>query len=259
VAALGAVVSLSADADFQGRAGVQTGPPDQRVSSQYNQREDEALVKHIGALVGQLTPEAEKTFQAWELAVNGWRKEPQSGAEAALAAGVLFDCLTRLRDVWPPSLSDHKDILVWSIPDKRVKQAAEALKTAADLDGTLVEARFRFDRIRGAKDRAAVSDLERLAMAPAEPPYGYLAAVSRAEVALGSGDSVGAERWYSRAIALFPDSTAARIALGALGSRGEAPRESTNHADPYYDYPCRVMTPAVANALAARIRASVSK
>jgi hypothetical protein len=170
VAALGAVVSLSADADFQGRAGVQTGPADQRVSSQYNQREDEALVKHIGALVGQLTPEAEKTFQAWELAVNGWRKEPQSGAEAALAAGVLFDCLTRLRDVWPPSLSDHKDILVWSIPDKRVKQAAEALKTAADLDATLVEARFRFDRIRGAKDRAAVSDLERLAMAPAEPP-----------------------------------------------------------------------------------------
>jgi len=227
---------------------------DHRLAQQQNQQEDEKLLAHIAALVGQLTPEAEKTFQTWERAVLAWQKEPESGVGAKLASGVLYDCLTRLHNVWPPALSDHKDILVWAIPEKREKQAIEALRSALRLDPDNPEARFRLDRLLAPKVRSATMDLQRLAADASTTPFDYLAAMTLAEIASSTKDPQSAERWYERAVALFPRSTAARIALSALRPSAEKPFVTELHEDPFYEYPCRVMTPAVSVALSQRLR-----
>jgi hypothetical protein len=227
--------------------------------AQQNQQEDEKLLTHIAALVGQLTPEADKAFQAWELTVLAWQKEPESGASAALASGVLYDCLTRLRNVWPPALSDHKNILVWSIPEKRVNQATDALKSALRLEPTMTEARFRLNRLLAPKVRSAALELQRLAADPTTSPFNYLAAMTLAEIASSNKDPQSAERWYERSLALFPGSIAARVALSALRPSAEKPFVTELHEDPYYEYPCRVMTPAVAAAFAQRLRTGARK
>lgn len=251
-------IFLSVFLSFPAQRPVSGASVDHRLSQQRNQQEDDELLAHIAALVGQLTPEAEKAFQEWELTVLAWQREPNSGAGAELASGVLYDCLTRLRNVWPPALSDHKDILVWSIPEKRVKQATEALKSALRLEPTLTEAQFRLDRLLAPKVRSAAIDLQRLA-ADSTSPFNYLAAMTLAEIASSHKDSQTAERWYDRSIALFPGSTAARISLSALRPSAERPFATELHEDPYYEYPCRVLTPSVAAALAQRLRTGVRK
>lgn len=254
VAVFGAVLALAPRAAGQSASGPPPGP---QFLDQKDQQEQ--LLKHFASIVGQLTPEAERAFQRWESAVLAWQKEPESGAGAKLAAGVMYDCLTRLRNVWPPALSDAKDMLVWSIPEKRVRQAVDAFKAAIESDRALVEARFRLDRLRGLKDRSSVADLERLATEPAPAPYGYLAAMSRAEIASARHEEGSAQQWYARALELFPQSTAARVALSAFGLGEARPLEALPGEDPYYAYPCRVMTAPVANALAARMRGSASR
>src|SRR5690606_16242539 len=112
---------------------------------------------------------------------------------------------------------------------------------------------FRRARINALTADAAARQLETLA-AETEGTIAYLAAMSRAEVASAKRDRNAAVNWYSRARDRHPRSTAATVALSVLGPGSPLPLADSDAEDPYYTYPCRILTPAVDAELAARIR-----
>ena len=214
---------------------------------------EERAMRLRATQLGALSVEGNNEVRRWDAAVRLWKKEKGSDAAPLLAEGVLFDCLSRLQGVKTLVLSNEKAVPFFlDLAAKRPSRAAKAFDDALKIDSSLVEARMRAARIRAPKDTQAARELERLAEGAEKMPFPYLAAMSRAEAAQMQRDVQGALRWYERAMALEPRSTAAAIALRALRPGGAVAFADLRTDDPYYSYPCIVLTPAVSAELRAR-------
>src|SRR5262249_52100825 len=141
----------------------------------------------------------------------------------------------------------------------RPKRAVKAFDAALKLDPNLIEARLRAARIRAPADAGAALELERLAQTAGEPPFAYVAAISRAEVAQAPHDGEAATLWYERALELEPRSTAATIALSGLKQTAALSFGTLDAPDPYYSYPCTILTADIDIALSARLPKVVLK
>ena len=212
-----------------------------------------------GWQVGTLHPEAFQAFYRWGEAVRLWKKEKGAGAAPLLAEGVLFDCLSRLHGVKTPGSEEEGGGRLDILEARRPARAAKAFDAALKIDPRLVEARMRAARIRAPKDSRAALELERIAGDRTDSAFSYLSAISRAAVAHAQADSVTALAWYERALRLHPRSTAAAIAISVLRPAQPLPFEALPADDLYYSYPCSILTPAVASALAERVRTVVWK
>lgn len=211
-------------------------------------------------VLGSLPSAANGAFFLWGQAVQVWKKEKRAGAAPFLAEGVLFDCLGRLQGVKTAVVGKEMARPIFAdLAADRPKLAVKAFDAALKLDPNLVEARLRAARIRAPADADATLDLERLAQTAGEPPYAYLAAMSRAEVAQGRHDGAGATHWYERALELEPRSTAATIALSALKPTAARSFGTLDARDSYYSYPCTILTADINVALSARVRTVVLK
>jgi hypothetical protein len=210
--------------------------------------------------LGVMNSDASAAVVRWSVAEWHWEEERPVQAGAFLALGVLVDCLGRLQVVRTPMVRSEESRPFW--PDQSAARpgvAAKDFDKALKIDPSLVEARFRAARIRAPKDERAAAALVKLATDPAEPPYGYLATVSRAEVARGRDDLAGAQRWYERARELEPRSTAAAIGLASLKVPVKLDFDNLDADDVYYTYPCTVLTPEVSRELETRILKVVLK
>jgi len=214
-----------------------------------------------GTARGFLHPDAALAFRWVDEAVQGWQKEKGAGAAPFLAGGVLLDCLSRLEGVKmdPVPSEGPKHPLFADVAALRRAAAVKAFDVTLKLDPTLVESRMRRARIRAQDDPKAAQELETIANDDGLTTLAYLAAVSRAVVARGAGDVAGAVRWYERALELNPRSAAAVIALSLIRPAGASIFGTFDANDPFYTYPCSVLTPHVASELAARVKAVVSK
>lgn len=206
---------------------------------------------------GVLSDSAAREFHRWDTTNVLWKRERGSGAGPHLAEGVMWDCLSRLQGVvtqpiWSAEPAGWDD-------EKREKSrpglAVKAFERALKQDATLVEAQFRRARIRAATDGKARETLEQLAAGGAGLVIPYLAAISRAEIAANHGEPAIAIQWYERAIALHPRSMSAIIALSILRPTGSIDFNELDQSDPYYRYPCRILTAAVDAELTRRMQA----
>ena len=221
---------------------------------------EELTARARGWTLGTLHPEADQLFQRWDAAVRQWKKERGAGAAALLAEGVLFDCLGRLEGVKTLVVSSEFPLPAFAdLAAQRPARAAKAFDAALKIDPHLIEARMRTARIHAIKDVRADLDLEKIANDETESPFPYLAAISRAALAQSNHDAASAIRWYERSLQLNPRSTAASIGLSTLKPTMSVRFESLDPNDPYYTYPCTVLTSSAATALAERINKVVMK
>jgi hypothetical protein len=257
---LAVVVAVSPGARAGGQVPTtsQTQEIQERVKKNAETRAEELAFRLRGTVLGAMGLEGNNEVRRWDAAVHQWKQEKGAGAAPLLAEGVLFDCLGRLQGVKTPVLRSEKAVPYFlDLAARRPSRAAKAFDAALKIDPSLIEARMRAARIRAPKDAQAARELERLAEDPAGAPFSYLAAISRAEAARAKRDLGGALRWYERAIALEPRSTAAAIALGSLRPDSAVAFSDTNTDDLYYSYPCAILTPAVAAALLTRLKGVV--
>jgi hypothetical protein len=224
-------------------------------------RQAQELGDHAKATtLGILNPDADLAFRRLGEAVRLWKKEKDAGAAPLLAEGVLLDCLGRLQGV-------RMSRLLWEntggpfteLAPLRQSRAARAFDAALKIDRSLIEARMRRARLRAPKDSRAMLDLEQIARNDTDPRFAYLAAVSLGAITHASHDLVGAASWYGRALVLHPQSMAATMGLRSLNHVATARLIGLDSADPYYTYPCTVLTPGVDAALTVRLRSVVLK
>lgn len=248
---------------------------DAQVSVATQESKLEALVRESAETVaararyslGTIHPEGLLAFRRWMLAVTAWRQDAPDGAAAALAEGVLFDCLGRT--IYRDQGLGHTVYLMTdftfgreadrrfeklALPN-RLEYAASVLENAYETDPRLTESKFRAARIRALTSDDAAVDLEAIATLQDAPLLAYLAAVSRGAMAHGKGDTQAALRWYKRALELHSRSTAATAGVATLDSRSSVEFDALDPNDPYYSYPCRVLTPPVATELSRRLDA----
>jgi len=211
----------------------------------------EALADRSKVVMGQLNDAESRAIRQWDLALQGWKKENGVGGGALLSEGVLFDCLSRLHGIVTDVLKSEKAVPYFlDLAAQRPKKASKAFQAALKTDPSLTEARFRDARIRAEKDLDARKELERLSSQTGL--IAYLAAMSRAETASRLNDANGAQRWYERATTLLPNAPAPRVGLAALAPGGPIPFDSLDSTDPYYSYPCVVLTDPVRAELSRR-------
>jgi tetratricopeptide (TPR) repeat protein len=233
----------------------------QQISEEFAREKAEELALLAASNTGLLHPSAEASFRRMGEAVRLWKRERDSGAAPLLAEGVLLDCLSRLAGVAVrrPLPGEPALPVATNYPAQRQKAATRAFDAALRLQPDLIEARMRRARLRAAGDSSAAGELETIAADATAMPFSYLAAVSRAALAHRQGDDADAIRWYERALELNPRSTAATIALRALKPATTLSFDTLDADDLYYSYPCMVLTPRVAAALADRVQRVVMK
>jgi tetratricopeptide (TPR) repeat protein len=204
--------------------------------------------------LGTMHPEAQAVFRIWTLAVTSWKKEAP-GPAVALAEGVLFDCLGRTdRLMTNFTYGRAADRRFQELARaNRFERAATLFEAALKSDPTLLEARFRAARIRSLTDEKAAEALEGIATSQTNADVSYLAAVNRAVIAQDRNDTPAAIRWYEYAQRLRPGSTAAAVGLGLVDPGSRVRFASLDSVDPYYTYPCRILTASVATELTRRI------
>jgi hypothetical protein len=213
----------------------------------------EELADRSKVVMGRLKADESRAIQRWEFAVQSWKKERPLAAGALLAEGVLFDCLSRFHGILTVTLRSETRLPNFlDLAAQRPKRASKAFESALKIDPKLTEARLRISRIRSTSNLDARKELERLAGETGLSAY--LAAMSRAEAANHLNDLQGAQLWYERAVTLMPNAPAARVGLTGLASGVPLPFEGLDRVDPYYSYPCVVLTEPIAEELARRIR-----
>jgi len=257
---LAGIVALSTGADLHAQVGA-------RIVEETAKREAFAEARALeqadllrAELLGSLNADSGLAFRRWGVAVSKWKDEKGSGAAPLLAQGILFDCLSRLVGVQTPGVvGEIAEPNYFSMAKKRPVLALKAFDAALKIDPNLIEARMRAARIRALRDPKFARDLERIAADPTTTPFSYLAAVSRAEVALSQHDAAGAIFWYERARDLQPGSSAAAIALNSLKPVAARSFGLVAAKDPYYSYPCTILSPNIEAALSERIRSVVLK
>jgi hypothetical protein len=240
--------------------------PPQSVRADAQQRTDREAIAEaqkaeliLAGRLGALRRDALAAMIPWSRAAAAWKSESHPGAGSHLASGVVMDCLSRIRDVKTPLFADDPMTPFPSdLAGQRAKRAADEFDAAVKAEPSLIEARLRRARIRAPKNRSAIAELELIANEGNEYPFSYIAAISRAEIAQAAHDDAAVESWYRRALVLYPQSAAAAIGLSTLSRSPALPLASAGSRDLYYEYPCTVLTPAVATALAGRL-ASIQK
>ena len=222
-----------------------------------------ASLNHMRAGEGWMSPAEMRFIRRWDAALEAWLGEPGEHADAELAHGALFECLARYgSNVWTPAVNgepghSRKPFILAPADSKgRPGRALKALGRARTLDPSLTEAALRQLHVGTMQgDRTAATELEAFAGSAAPGSQRYVAAILRARVAQENKDWPAAARWFEEAARIHAPGVAARIALGVY--RGEAEREPwpDQTADPFYTFPCRLLTPAVAAALESRMSA----
>lgn len=221
------------------------------------ERQSEAVAARMkGFARGALSNDAARAFIRWDATNVRWKRERGSGAAPHLAEGVMWDCLSRMNGVVTPPMVSAEQLGGYYEDKERARPglAVKAFDRALKLDSTLVEAQFRRARIRAATDVEAVKELERLADRDADQTIRYLSAISRAEAAVSQKELATAVHWYERALALHPRSTAATIGLSLLAPTPSFELEQLDGSDPYYRYPCRILTAAIDRELTRRVQ-----
>jgi tetratricopeptide (TPR) repeat protein len=223
-------------------------------------RAEEVERRARATTVGSLNADANSALRRWDEAVKLWKREKNAGAAPLLAEGVLLDCLGRMQGVRTQLVSNEKHVPPPFIYQSQLRPglAAKLFEAALKIDPRLTEARMRVARIRGAGNSGAMRELEAIAQSADAGALAYLAAVSRAEAARSRDESAIATTWYERALTLHPGSAAATIGLMSLGPPRSVAFEKLDADDPYYSYPCSVMTPDIQAGLADRILTLVS-
>jgi hypothetical protein len=212
----------------------------------------EVLADRSKVIMGTLNVAESHAYRRLERTVQAWKKEKGTGAGALLAEGVLFDCLSRLHGIVTMELGSEEPVPFFlDLAAQRPGRASKAFQAALKVDPSLTEARLRDARIRADTDLDARKQLEQLSGETGL--IAYLAAMSRAETARSLNDAAGARRWYERAVALFPNAPAPRIGLAALAPGDAVPFDRLDRTDPYYSYPCVVLTAPVHAELARRM------
>ena len=207
-------------------------------------RHGEAVADRSKVIMGTLNAAEARSFHRWDRTVQAWKKEKHSGAAALLSEGVLFDCLSRLHGILTGELRSEVSVPYFlDLAARRPGRASKAFQSALRIDPNLTEARFRDARIRADRDPGARQQLEELGNSTGA--IAYLAAMSRAETARTLRDAAGAQRWYERAVVLSPTAPAPRVGLAALRPGMAVPFETLDRTDPYYSYPCVVLTAPV--------------
>jgi tetratricopeptide (TPR) repeat protein len=228
-------------------------PPSEQARLESKAREAaDATAAFARQWLGNMHPAGEAAFRNWLLAARAWQKA-SGGAAAFLAEGVLFDCLDRttyLHSQLTSGLAVDARLQDLGLPrrDRAVKAFAAALRS----EPTLAEARFRSARIRALDNAQGRTDLERIANSD-DAQFGYLAAITRASIAHQRDEVAIATRWYERALAIRGTSTAAEIGLIALRLGTTLRTDRLDGKDPYYTYPCRILTPSVEAEFAKRL------
>lgn len=230
---------------------------EQRVREQAALR-GEALLGRSKVVMGTLNTAEDHALRRWDRIVQAWKRERGSGTAPLLSEGVLFDCLSRLHGILTGVLSSEESVPYFlDLAARRPRRASKAFQAALKVDPHLTEARFRDARIRADKDLDARAQLEQLSGETGL--IAYLAAMSRAETARNLKDDAGARRWYARAVVLFPNAPAPRVGLAALTPGTAVSFHTLDPTDPYYSYPCVVLTPSVDAELSRRMNMQHSK
>lgn len=212
----------------------------------------QALAERSRGVMGSLNAGDNQTFRRWDRVVQAWKKENGTDVGARLSEGVLFDCLSRLHGILTVVLgSEEARPYFLDLAAARPSRASKAFQAALKIDPDLTEARFRDARIRADKDLDARLRLEQLSEGTGV--IAYLAAMSRAETARVLKDSAGVERWYKRAASILPGAPAPRVGLAAVTPGTAVPFDTLDRSDPYYSYPCVVLTAPVDAELSRRI------
>jgi hypothetical protein len=251
------IVMIGVDAGVAVRAAPQrplTAQGQEQVKAAAREALDRAAAS-VRIWVGSLHPFGQTAFRRWALAVHEWKRESAPGPAPLLAEGVLLDCVERTLGLHAsfhtgPAIDRRLQLLG---KGNRFELAAESFNDALKLDPLLTEARFRSARIRATKDVRAAAELEEMAGSTTNTDISYLAAVSRAVIAQDDGDGPTAIRWFEHARTLRPRSAAAAIGLSVLQPDDDLDFDDMEVDDPFYNYPCRFLTPGVGEQLAARI------
>lgn len=205
---------------------------------------------------GVLSDDAARAFIRWDATTSRWKREREAGAAPHLAEGVMWDCLSRMGGVVTPPMVSAESGGGFAEEKERARPifAVKAFDLALKLDSTLIEAQFRRARILAATDADAAKDLERLAGRGTDTTIEYLSAISRAETAVRQKETAIAVQWYEGAQMLYPRSAAAAIGLSLLVPTRDVAVDELDATDPYYRYPCRVLTAAVDRELTRRMQ-----
>lgn len=267
IVAVGALVLLFSNGRFLADSAAQASLPTQgRSNLEASVLESaDAVAARARYALGTISPEGLLEFRRWMLAVSAWAEEPGNGPVSALAEGVLFDCLGRtihldqgvgrtvylMTDFTYGREADQRFEKL-ALPN-RLDHSAKLLETSYKADPSLIEARFRALRIRSLSDVRAAAALETIATSQDQPLFAYLAAVSLGVRSQNRRDTQTALRWYRHALTIRPRSTAATIGILVLDSDADADLETLDKDDPYYSYPCQILTPSVASELSRRM------
>lgn len=235
----------------------------QRAIEDFARKKADEMAALNASRLGFLSQDGNLAIRRWDEAVRQWKQEKGAGAGPRLAEGVLFDCLSRFHGVLTAMVSSEPregglNYDPGTVQAERPARAAKAFEAALEADPTLAEARFRRARLRAAKDARARSELETLASG-SPGVFSYLAAISRAETARELEDHDGARRWYTRAAELMPGAPAPQLGLASLAPPRPLPFETFLVSDPYYSYPCTVLTEPVGAELSTRVAAVIIK
>ena len=254
--AMAILASVGMTISAQVMSPTQVQAAEERAQKFVEKKAEEVLPRAMATTVGALNADANSALWRWDEAVWIWKKEKNAGAAPLLAEGVLLDCLGRMQGVTTRLVSNEKPVPPPFINQSQPRPglAAKLFDAALKIDPRLTEARMRAARIRGAGNSDAMRTLEAIADTPDGGALAYLAAVSRAEAARKRDDAAIAIRWYERALTLHPGSAAATIGLMSMRPSSSVAFEKLDADDPYYSYPCRVLTPDVQSALAERIQ-----
>jgi hypothetical protein len=204
---------------------------------------------------------------AWGQALRNWLKQEPSNPLALTALGAWIDCLNS-----PLSDSAGYWTSIDSLPDvdRRcigasigvgrpycAEAAGRAYRAALKTQPLLEEAQLRYSAL-GAAGSLSTGDMEpgrvtlaKLGRDGVSPEVRYLANMVLAEshLRLQTGSLSAAQEWFTRAAGVSERWIAPRIGLAAVAARGmkTAPmvEVSGSISDPWYRYPCEILTTAV--------------
>lgn len=210
---------------------------------------------------------------AWGRSLKGWLREAPDDARALTAYGGFLECLIsrlsdsqgyhQLADEFPPI--ERGCVISSSMGGRReycFKPIKAVYQRALRANPEVEEARLRLAGLQlaagGDETKTGRRALEQLADSASSRVVRYTANLLLAthELRGAAPDLLAAESWFKAAAALYPEWVSARLGAAAVAARqGKIAVDldtSGAIADPWYSYPCRVLDPQTAAALAAR-------
>jgi hypothetical protein len=191
---------------------------------------------------------------AWSEVVRHWNRHDDPGARA-LVAGALMDCASHSTPsaTWFPL--GHDDIggnthcrsgNPASCTREALRQYAEALKANPALD----EARLRSLYLRDARAPEEFKEAAQISQGSSNADVRYIARLMLGQWELTAGHTEAARAWFTAARTLNEHGIAPLIGLAAVDSPASVNDlrvaiTAPTHEDPWYRFPCIVLTPQV--------------